>query len=221
VERSGIKTVVFCRRSTYKFSMCFDHCLPFHGNLKNPSITRFSARTIHLRRQFRPACSGVDKRWHAAYRSTHPGVCCWPCDAGLWVCRADRQKRSPKTPFWHSGSGPFRNSKLVRRAEGEAASPEDDLQAEIEKLYKHVRDEFAPLAFLYDLRVHGGLAHHPNIKEAAKAAKALGLPASGWLRRQAVPGQSHPRTYPGCLGRHVPNEPANRPIRNQRRLTNV
>jgi len=71
---------------------------------------------------------------------------------------------------------------LVRRAESEAESAEDDLQAEIEKLYKHVRDEFAPLAFLYDLRVHGGLAHHPNIKEEAKAAKALGFPASGWHR---------------------------------------
>jgi hypothetical protein len=36
------------------------------------------------------------------------GVCCWPCDAGLWVCRADRQKQSPKTALSYSGSGPFR-----------------------------------------------------------------------------------------------------------------
>jgi hypothetical protein len=28
-----------------------------------------------LGRRFRPACSGVDKRWHAAHRSTHPGHC--------------------------------------------------------------------------------------------------------------------------------------------------
>jgi hypothetical protein len=41
---------------------------------------------------------------------------------------------------------------LVRRAEGEIVSV-DDLQAELEKLYKRVRDEFAPLAFLYDLRI--------------------------------------------------------------------
>jgi hypothetical protein len=32
-------------------------------------------RTIHLRRQFRPARSGIDKRWRAPYRSTHPGHC--------------------------------------------------------------------------------------------------------------------------------------------------
>jgi hypothetical protein len=39
---SGRKqSVVFCGLSTYKFSMCFDHCLPFHGDVKNRSITRF------------------------------------------------------------------------------------------------------------------------------------------------------------------------------------
>jgi hypothetical protein len=71
---------------------------------------------------------------------------------------------------------------LVRQAEGEARSTKDDPQAELEKLYERVREKFAPLAFLYDLRVHGGLAHSPNLKEAAKAAKALGLPGSGWHR---------------------------------------
>jgi hypothetical protein len=71
---------------------------------------------------------------------------------------------------------------LVGRAEGEAAFIEDDLHVELEKLYKRVREEFAPLSFLYDLRVHGGLAHSPNMKEAAKAAKALGLAGSGWHR---------------------------------------
>ena len=71
---------------------------------------------------------------------------------------------------------------LIRRAEGEAASTKDDLQVELEKLYKRLREEFAPLAFFYDLRVHGGLAHNPNMKEAAKAAGALGLPGSGWHR---------------------------------------
>ena len=57
-----------------------------------------------------------------------------------------------------------------------------DVQAELEKLYERVRDEFAPLVFLYELRVHGGLAHHPNTKEAAKAAAKLGFPGSGWHR---------------------------------------
>ncbi len=70
MEVSGSKSVANCGRSTYKFSMCFDRCLPFQGDLKNPSITLFWARTIHLRRQFRPACFRVDKRWHTAYRST-------------------------------------------------------------------------------------------------------------------------------------------------------
>jgi len=45
-----------------------------------------------------------------------------------------------------------------------------------------VRDEFSPLAFLYDLRVHGGLAHHPNMTEAAAAAVRLGLPVKTWYR---------------------------------------
>jgi hypothetical protein len=70
---------------------------------------------------------------------------------------------------------------LVRRAEGETVSV-DDLQAELEILYKRIRDEFAPPAFLYDLRIHGGLAHQANMREAAKAAIALGFPKSGWHR---------------------------------------
>jgi hypothetical protein len=41
VEVDGSKSVVFCGRSTYKFSMCFDRSLPFHGDLENPSGTRF------------------------------------------------------------------------------------------------------------------------------------------------------------------------------------
>jgi Transposase IS200 like len=34
------------------------------------------------------------------------GVWCLSCDAGLWLCRADREKRSLEKPLWHSGSGP-------------------------------------------------------------------------------------------------------------------
>ena len=33
------------------------------------------------------------------------------------------------------------------------------LQAELEQAYKRVWDEFGPLAYLYDMRTHGGLAH--------------------------------------------------------------
>jgi hypothetical protein len=39
---SGRKqSVVFCGGPTYKFSMCCDRSLPFHGDIENPIITRF------------------------------------------------------------------------------------------------------------------------------------------------------------------------------------
>jgi hypothetical protein len=41
VEVSGSKSVANCGRSTYRVSMCFDDSLPFHGDVKNPSMTRF------------------------------------------------------------------------------------------------------------------------------------------------------------------------------------
>jgi len=41
VEVSGSKSVANCGQSTYKISMCFAEFLPFHGDVKNPSITRF------------------------------------------------------------------------------------------------------------------------------------------------------------------------------------
>jgi len=52
----------------------------------------------------------------------------------------------------------------------------------LEEVCQRIRDEFAPLAFLYDLRVHGGLAHQPNMTKAAIAAEHLGLPRNSWLR---------------------------------------
>jgi len=72
---------------------------------------------------------------------------------------------------------------LVRQAENKAKDAGDpDLQAELEALYRRVRDEFAPLAFLYDLRTYGGLAHAPNKGRAADAAAELGLPKRNWHR---------------------------------------
>lgn len=72
---------------------------------------------------------------------------------------------------------------LVRQAEGKAPKADDpDLQAEIERSHQCVRDEFAPLAFLYDLRNYGGLTHTPNKARAATAAKGLGLPEKNWHR---------------------------------------
>jgi len=72
---------------------------------------------------------------------------------------------------------------LVRQAEGTAPGASDgELQAELTRLRQRVREDFAPLAFLYDLRVHGGLAHAPNKAGAAKAAAQLGLPEGNWHR---------------------------------------
>ena len=71
---------------------------------------------------------------------------------------------------------------LVQQAEGKSRASERDLQVELEGYHRLVRDEFSPLAFLYDLRMHGGLAHHPNMTEAAAAAVRLGLPDKTWYR---------------------------------------
>jgi hypothetical protein len=71
---------------------------------------------------------------------------------------------------------------LVRQAEGKVKNGDPDLQAELEASYKRVRQEFAPLAFLYDLRTYGGLAHKPDKARAAAAAARLGLPEKNWHR---------------------------------------
>ena len=71
---------------------------------------------------------------------------------------------------------------LVMQAEGEPNVGAPDLQGELERSYRRVLDEFAPLAFLYDLRTHGGLAHPPNMSKAAGAAMKLGLPDKNWHR---------------------------------------
>ncbi|MGO9641204.1 MAG: hypothetical protein ACLP1Y_07870 [Candidatus Acidiferrales bacterium] len=71
---------------------------------------------------------------------------------------------------------------LVQQAEGKAKNAVPDLQAELTSLFTQVRDDFAPLAFLYDLRIHGGLAHPPSKEEAGVAATRLGLPGKNWHR---------------------------------------
>lgn len=74
-------------------------------------------------------------------------------------------------------------STLVKQAEGKADGVGDaDLRIELVGAYRRVRDEMAPLAFLYELRIHGGLAHTPNKTAAAKAAVQLGLPEKNWHR---------------------------------------
>ncbi len=72
---------------------------------------------------------------------------------------------------------------LVTHAEGHAKyADEPDLQSELEGILGRVRNEFAPLALLYDLRIHGGLAHSPNKERVATAAAELGLPKENWHR---------------------------------------
>jgi hypothetical protein len=71
---------------------------------------------------------------------------------------------------------------LVEQAEGKRVNAEPDLQAELEDCRKQAREIFAPLAFLYDLRVSGGWAHPPNKEDAKTAAEKLGLPAGSWHR---------------------------------------
>ena len=73
--------------------------------------------------------------------------------------------------------------KLVKQAESHTISTADlELQAELKKSLDETRVVFAPLAFLYDLRTHGGLAHSPNIGKVATAMVELGLPERNWHR---------------------------------------
>jgi hypothetical protein len=71
---------------------------------------------------------------------------------------------------------------LIQQGEGKASNSSPELQAELEAVYKQMREAFAPLAFLYDLRTHGGLAHPPQKEQAGKAAASLGLPRENWHR---------------------------------------
>lgn len=72
---------------------------------------------------------------------------------------------------------------LVSQAENtNVKRGQHDLQKEIERTYTRVRRELEPVAFLYDLRTHGGLAHAPNRKLASSAAVNLGLPNKNWHR---------------------------------------
>ena len=73
---------------------------------------------------------------------------------------------------------------LIMQAEGKARNAEQpDLQEELEGYARQVRGGFSPLAFLYDLRSYGGLAHAPNKDRVAKAATQLGLPDKNWHRK--------------------------------------
>lgn len=72
---------------------------------------------------------------------------------------------------------------LIKQAETKTLSlVEESLQAELEKLNNSIRNEFAPLAYLYDLRTYAGLAHPPDKAKAEQAAGLLGLPRGNWHR---------------------------------------
>lgn len=71
---------------------------------------------------------------------------------------------------------------LVAWAEAGSGAPEADLQRELTSLYSALRKEFSPLAFLYDLRIAGGLAHPPSAQKVAIAAKNFGLREKEWRR---------------------------------------
>ena len=72
---------------------------------------------------------------------------------------------------------------LVKQAEGYTSSTADpDLQAELKRSFGSIRTELAPLAFLYDLRMHAGITHSPNRKKIAMAVEKLGLPKRNWHR---------------------------------------
>jgi hypothetical protein len=72
---------------------------------------------------------------------------------------------------------------LVKQSEGKNIEGGDaEVRSELMTAYKRLQEDFAPLAFLYDLRTHGGLAHRLNRAQAGNAAQKLGLPREGWHR---------------------------------------
>ena len=72
---------------------------------------------------------------------------------------------------------------LIKQAETKTLNlVEESLRSELEKLNNSIKNEFAPLAYLYDLRTYAGLAHPPDKAKAELAAGLLGLPRGNWHR---------------------------------------
>lgn len=73
--------------------------------------------------------------------------------------------------------------KLVRVAEGQSLETVDtELASELERLSSKNRVMLAPLAILYDLRTHGGVAHPPDSRKVESAASKLGISTRNWHR---------------------------------------
>lgn len=73
---------------------------------------------------------------------------------------------------------------LLKIAEGGKPGKvgDKDLTIELAGYHEKVRHDLRALAFLYDLRTHGGLAHPGSPEKAADAAEQLGLPREKWHR---------------------------------------
>lgn len=76
-------------------------------------------------------------------------------------------------------------AELAFLAEGRGKG-DAEIEDELSRIRDSVRSGMAPLAFLYDLRIHGGVAHAPNIAEARTAAENLGLSTERWSRPEFV-----------------------------------
>ncbi len=75
--------------------------------------------------------------------------------------------------------------KLVRVAEGQPLDTVDtELASELKGSYRNTREMLAPLAFLYDLRIHGGVVHPPDSSRVKSAAENLGLSAENLHRSE-------------------------------------
>jgi hypothetical protein len=61
-----------------------------------------------------------------------------------------------------------------------------ELAAEVQCIANKVREIFAPLVGLYDLRTASGLAHPPSKDKIREATKLLGLPTKGWTRAHYI-----------------------------------
>lgn len=73
----------------------------------------------------------------------------------------------------------------VKQAEGQFSSQGDaELDSELKSEYKRIRKSFEPMAFLYELRNFGGLAHSPNKQKFKSAVVQLGLPSQNWQRQE-------------------------------------
>ena len=72
---------------------------------------------------------------------------------------------------------------LIRVAEGQSLDTIDaELATELRSLFRNNHEMLAPLAFLYDLRTHGGVAHPPDSRRVKSATVNLGLSAENWHR---------------------------------------